>query len=56
MKGIVFHAPGDFRTERVDDPRLEADTDAIVRVEAEEIGGGVVGEITRKLREKLVVA
>lgn len=28
----------------------------IVRVEAEEIGGGSVGEITRKLREKLVIA
>ena len=39
MKGIVFHAPGDFRTERVDDPRLEADTDAIVRVEAAAICG-----------------
>lgn len=32
MKAVVYHGTEDFRVERVDDPKLEADTDAVVRV------------------------
>ena len=32
MRATVFHAPGDVRVETVPDPRVEAPTDAIVRV------------------------
>jgi alcohol dehydrogenase len=32
MKGTVFHGPHDVRVERVDDPTLQAPTDAIVRI------------------------
>ena len=39
MKGIVFHGQEDFRFEDTPDPKLEADTDAIVRVERAAICG-----------------
>ncbi|HWL37073.1 MAG TPA: zinc-dependent alcohol dehydrogenase family protein [Frankiaceae bacterium] len=32
MRATVFHAPGDVRIETVPDPRIEAPTDAVVRV------------------------
>jgi threonine dehydrogenase-like Zn-dependent dehydrogenase len=32
LRATVFHAPGDVRVETVPDPRIEAPTDAIVRV------------------------
>ena len=32
MKGIVYHGTEDFRVDRVEDPKLQADTDVIVRV------------------------
>jgi threonine dehydrogenase-like Zn-dependent dehydrogenase len=32
MRATVFHAPGDVRVETVPDPRIEAPTDAVVRV------------------------
>jgi alcohol dehydrogenase len=32
MKGTVFHGPHDVRVERVDDPALQAPTDALVRI------------------------
>ncbi len=32
MRATVFHAPGDVRVETVPDPRVEAPTDAVVRV------------------------
>jgi alcohol dehydrogenase len=32
MKGTVFHGPHDVRVERVDDPTLQAPTDALVRI------------------------
>ena len=32
MRATVFHAPGDVRVEQVPDPRIEAPTDAVVRV------------------------
>ncbi|MCW2526098.1 MAG: dehydrogenase [Pseudonocardiales bacterium] len=32
MRAAVFHGPGNIRIETVDDPELELDTDAIVRV------------------------
>ena len=53
MKGIVFHGQEDFRFEDTADPKLIADTDAIVRVERAAIcgsdlhlwhGGSMMGE------------
>ena len=32
MRATVFHGPGDVRVEQVPDPRIEAPTDAVVRV------------------------
>jgi threonine dehydrogenase-like Zn-dependent dehydrogenase len=32
MKGIVYHGHEDFRVEQVEDPKLAADTDAVVRI------------------------
>ncbi len=32
MKGTVFHGPHDVRVERVDDPTIQAPTDAVVRI------------------------
>ncbi len=34
MRGVVMHAPGDVRVEDRPDPRIEAPTDAIIRVSA----------------------
>jgi threonine dehydrogenase-like Zn-dependent dehydrogenase len=34
MRGAVLHAPGDVRVENREDPRIEAPTDAIIRVTA----------------------
>ncbi|MDR7275621.1 zinc-dependent alcohol dehydrogenase family protein [Catenuloplanes atrovinosus] len=34
MRGVVMHAPGDVRVEQLDDPRIEAPTDAIIRLSA----------------------
>ncbi|MBL7253473.1 zinc-dependent alcohol dehydrogenase family protein [Paractinoplanes lichenicola] len=34
MRGAVLHTPGDVRVENRDDPRIEAPTDAIIRVSA----------------------
>ncbi|MFI5844677.1 zinc-dependent alcohol dehydrogenase family protein [Catenuloplanes sp. NPDC051500] len=34
MRGAVMHAPGDVRVENRDDPRIEAPTDAIIRLSA----------------------
>ena len=34
MRGVVLHAPGDIRVEDRADPRIEAPTDAIIRVSA----------------------
>ncbi len=39
MKAVVFHGIGDIRLDEVEDPRLEADTDAIVRLTASAICG-----------------
>jgi threonine dehydrogenase-like Zn-dependent dehydrogenase len=39
VKAITFHAPGEFRVERVSDPRIEAPTDALIRVELAAICG-----------------
>ena len=39
MKAIVYHGPGDKRWEEVPDPAIQADTDAIVRVDAVTICG-----------------
>lgn len=39
MKAVVFHGQGDIRLEDVPDPRLEAPTDAIVRLTASAICG-----------------
>lgn len=39
MKAVVFHGVGDIRLEEVDDPVLEAPTDAIVRLTASAICG-----------------
>ena len=32
MKAVVFHAPGDVRTETVKDPAIEAPTDCVIKV------------------------
>ncbi|MEU4562698.1 zinc-dependent alcohol dehydrogenase family protein [Actinoplanes sp. NPDC023936] len=34
MRGAVLHAPGDVRVENRDDPRIEAPTDAIIKLSA----------------------
>ncbi|MDP9794103.1 threonine dehydrogenase-like Zn-dependent dehydrogenase [Catenuloplanes nepalensis] len=34
MRGVVMHAPGDVRVEDLPDPRIEAATDAVIRVSA----------------------
>jgi threonine dehydrogenase-like Zn-dependent dehydrogenase len=34
MRGVVLHAPKDVRVEHYDDPRIEAPTDAVIRVVA----------------------
>ncbi|MCY1137150.1 zinc-dependent alcohol dehydrogenase family protein [Actinoplanes sp. Pm04-4] len=34
MRGVVMHAPGDVRVENREDPRIEAPTDAILRLSA----------------------
>lgn len=39
MKAIVFHGIGDIRLDDVEDPKLEADTDAVVRLTASAICG-----------------
>ena len=39
MKALVYHGPGDKRWDDVPDPTLQADTDAIVRVDAVTICG-----------------
>jgi threonine dehydrogenase-like Zn-dependent dehydrogenase len=32
MKGTVLYAPGDVRVEEVEDPKITAQTDAIIRI------------------------
>jgi threonine dehydrogenase-like Zn-dependent dehydrogenase len=39
MRAVVFHGIGDIRLENVDDPRIEAPTDAIVRITTSAICG-----------------
>ncbi|GAA4341754.1 hypothetical protein GCM10023144_42900 [Pigmentiphaga soli] len=39
MKAVVFHGIGDIRVDDVPEPRIEQDTDAIVRLTAAAIGG-----------------
>jgi threonine dehydrogenase-like Zn-dependent dehydrogenase len=39
MKAVVYHGPGDIRLEDVPEPRIEAPTDAIVRLTATAICG-----------------
>ncbi len=39
MKGVVYHGPEDFRLEQVADPKLVAETDALVRIERTAICG-----------------
>ncbi len=39
MKAVVFHAPGDIRLENVPAPKIEAGTDAIVRITSSAICG-----------------
>ena len=34
MRGVVLHAPGDVRVEERDDPKIQAPTDAILRLAA----------------------
>ncbi len=34
MRGAVMHAPGDFRVEELEDPKILKPTDAIIRVAA----------------------
>jgi S-(hydroxymethyl)glutathione dehydrogenase/alcohol dehydrogenase len=39
MKAAVFHKPGDVRYDTVEDPRLEQDTDVILKVPSTAICG-----------------
>ena len=39
MKAIVYHGPRDFRVDDVPDPKIEDDTDAVVRIERTAICG-----------------
>ncbi|KAB2344339.1 zinc-dependent alcohol dehydrogenase family protein [Actinomadura rudentiformis] len=34
MRGVMLHAPGDVRVEEIDDPKITAPTDAIIRLSA----------------------
>ncbi|MDT3396001.1 zinc-dependent alcohol dehydrogenase family protein [Streptomyces sp. B1866] len=34
MRGVVLHAPGDIRVEEIEDPRITAPTDAVIRLSA----------------------
>jgi len=34
MRGVVMHAPGDFRVEEREDPEILKPTDAVIRVAA----------------------
>src|SRR4051812_37536727 len=34
MRGVVLHAPGDVRVEEREDPKIQAPTDAILRLPA----------------------
>lgn len=34
MKGTVLHGPGDIRFEDVPEPKIEADTDVVIRMAA----------------------
>ena len=34
MRGAIMYGPGDVRVEQRDDPRVEAPTDALIRVSA----------------------
>ncbi|MDH6437216.1 threonine dehydrogenase-like Zn-dependent dehydrogenase [Streptomyces sp. SAI-144] len=34
MRGVVMHAPGDFRVEEREDPKILKPTDAVIRVAA----------------------
>ena len=39
MKALVYHGPGEKAWEEVPDPKIEGDTDAVVRVDATTICG-----------------
>ena len=39
MKAAVFHKPGDIRYDTVEDPRIEQDTDVILKVTSTAICG-----------------
>ena len=39
MKAIVYHGPRDFRVDNVPDPKVEASTDAVARIERTAICG-----------------
>jgi 2-desacetyl-2-hydroxyethyl bacteriochlorophyllide A dehydrogenase len=39
VKAVVYHGPEDFRVERVPDPKLLAETDALIRIERTAICG-----------------
>lgn len=39
MKAVVFHGVGDIRLEDAPEPRIEKDTDAIIRITASAICG-----------------
>src|SRR5919205_1556141 len=39
MKAVVYHGPRDVRVDQVPDPRIEAPTDAIVRITSTNICG-----------------
>ena len=39
MKALMFHKPGDVRVETIDDPKIEDQRDAIIRVTATAICG-----------------
>jgi glutathione-independent formaldehyde dehydrogenase len=39
MKAVVYHAPRDVRVETVDDPKIEAPSDAIIRITTSNICG-----------------
>ena len=45
MKAIVYHGPRDFRVDDVPDPKIDAATDAVVRIERTAICGSAESRI-----------
>lgn len=55
MKALVYRGPKDIAVEEVDDPKIEAPTDAIVKVTSAAICGSDLHMYERDKRENGVI-